>query len=177
GVSGTTCSSCYFPYISNSIAYNYEITGSKKGGANAYVSYTKTQYTYDSYGNVTDTLATTEDTDSAAPASPFNGQYWITAIKNTIKNDNSAANWCLGRPSTTTTTKTIPGQVGQTRTVNHTMDYANCRATVETVEPNDTRLKVTTTFGFDSCGNTNSVSVVGLDQNGAAMPARLTKTS
>jgi hypothetical protein len=41
---------------------------------------------------VTDTLATTQDTDSVAPASPFNGLYWITEIKNTITNDNSAAN-------------------------------------------------------------------------------------
>lgn len=177
GLSGTTCSSCYFPYISNSIVYNYELTGSKKGGANSYISYTKTQYTYDSYGNLTDTLATTEDTDSASPASPFNGQYWITEIKNTITNDNSAANWCLGRPSASTTIKTVPGQAAQTRTVSHTIDYANCRATVETVEPNDSRLKVTTTFGFDNCGNTNSVSVVGLDQNGVAMPARVTKTN
>jgi RHS repeat-associated protein len=177
GLSGTTCSSCYFPYVSNSIVYNYEATGSKKGGANAYISYTKTQYTYDAYGNATDTLATTEDTDSVAPASPFNGQYWITEVKNTITNDNSAANWCLGRPSTTTTTKTIPGQAAQTRTVAHTMDYANCRATVETIEPNDTRLKATTTFGFDACGNTNSVSVVGLDKTGAALPARLTKSN
>ncbi len=177
GLAGTSCSSCYFPYISNAIAYNYEATGSKKGGANSYISYTKTQYTYDSYGNLTDTLATTEDTDSAAPASPFNGQYWITEIKNTISNDNSATNWCLGRPSTTQTTNTVPGQPAQTRTVAHTLDYANCRATVETVEPNDTRLKVTTTFGFDACGNTNSVSVVGLDKTGAPMPARVTQTN
>ncbi len=177
GVSGTTCSSCYFPYISDTIAYSYELTGSKKGGANAYVSFTKTQYTYDAFGNVTDTLATTQDTDSVSPASPFNGQYWITEIKNTISNDNSAANWCLGRPSTTTTTKTIPGQAAQTRTVGHTMDYSKCRAAVETVEPNDSRLKVTTSFGFDACGNTNSVSVVGLDKTGAAMPARVTGTS
>jgi divinyl chlorophyllide a 8-vinyl-reductase len=104
-------------------------------------------------------------------------QYWTTEIKNTITNDNSAANWCLGRPSTTTTTKTVPGQPAQTRTVGHTVDYANCRAKVETVEPNDTRLKVTTTFGFDLCGNTNSVSVVGLDPTGAALPARTTATN
>jgi RHS repeat-associated protein len=45
------------------------------------------------------------------------------------------------------------------------------------VEPNSSLLKVTTNFAFDACGNTNSVSVVGLDQNGVAMPARTTGTS
>ena len=177
GLSGTTCSTCYFPYISSSTVYNFEPTGTKKGGSSAYISYTTTNYTYDTYGNLTDTKATTTDTDSAAPASPFNGQSWITEIKNTITNDNSAANWCLGRPSTTTTTKTVPNQTAQTRTVSHTIDYPNCRATVETVEPNDSRLKVTTTFGFDNCGNTSSVSVVGLDQNGNSMPQRVTQTN
>lgn len=177
GLSGTTCTLCYFPYISTSTVYNFEPTGSKKGGSGAYVSYTTTNYTYDGYGNLTDTKATTTDTDSAFPASPFNGDSWITEIANTITNDNSAANWCLGRPSNTTTTKTVPGLAAQTRTVAHTIDYAKCRATVETVEPNDTHLKVTTSFGFDACGNTNSVSVVGLNQNGAAMPARTTTTN
>ena len=182
GLSGTTsCTLCYFPYFTTSTVYNYEPTGAKAGGPYAYVSYTSTTYKYDSYGNLTDTTATTSDTDSGAGTppypSPFNGQQWITEIANTITNDNSAANWCLGRPSTTTTKKTVPGQAAQTRTVGHTMDYAKCRATVETVEPNDTRLKVTTNFGFDACGNTNSVSVVGLDQNGVAMPARTTTTS
>src|SRR5262249_4957423 len=103
-------------------------------------------------------------------------QSWITEIKNTITNDNSAVNWCLGRPVTTTTTKTVPNQAAQTRTVSHTIDYPNCRTTVETVEPNDSRLKVTTTFGFDASGNTNFVCVVGLDQNGNNMTARTTAT-
>lgn len=182
-VGAAACTSCYFPYAGTSTVYNYEPTGSKQGGSGSYTSYTVTNYTYDTdsnnhtFGSLVDTKATTTDTDSAAPASPFNTLSWITEIKNTITNDNSAANWCLGRPSTTTTTKTVPSQSPLTRTVNHTIDYAMCRATVETVEPNDLRLKVTTTFGFDSCGNTNSVSVVGLDQNGNPMTARTTGTN
>ena len=181
GLSGTSCNSCYFRYISDSVVYNYEPTGSKKGGVSSYISSTNTQYTYDSYGNLTKTIATTEDTDAGAGTppyrSPFYGQYWVTEIQNTITNDNSAANWCLGRPSTTTTTKSVPNQSPLTRTVAHTIDYPNCRATVETVEPNDSRLQVTSTFGFDNCGNTSSVSVVGLDQNGNSMPARVTQTN
>jgi RHS repeat-associated protein len=177
GLAGTSCGTCYSPYMSDTTVYNYEPSGTKSGGASSYVSYVYTTYTYDSYGNLTDTLATSKDTDAIAPVSPFNTLSWTTEIANTITNDNSAANWCLGRPSATTTTKTVPGQGALARTVSHTMDYTNCRATVETVEPNDMRLKVTTSFGFDACGNTNSVSVVGLDQNGAAMAARTTGTS
>lgn len=61
----------------------------------------------------------------------------------------------------------------------HNVDYTNCRATQEIIEPGDPRLQVTTTFGYlpSGCGNTTSVSVVGLDQSGNAMPARTTTTS
>jgi RHS repeat-associated protein len=179
GVSGgTSCTTCYFPYIATSTQYNFEPTGSKAStSSSGYVSYTTTAYTYDTYGNLTDTKATTTDTDSTTPVSPFNGLSWITEIKNTITNDNSSANWCLGRPTTTTTTKTVPSQSSQTRTVGHTLDYVYCRATVETAEPNNSRLKVTTSFSFDNCGNTDSVSVVGLDQNGNSMTQRVTGTN
>jgi RHS repeat-associated protein len=179
GVSGgTSCTTCYFPYIGTTSQYNFEPTGSKAStSSSGYVSYTTTAYTYDTYGNLTDTKATTTDTDSTTPVSPFNGLSWITEIKNTITNDNSAANWCLGRPTTTTATKTVPSQSSQTRTVGHTIDYVYCRATVETAEPNDSRLKVTTSFSFDNCGNTDSVSVVGLDKNGNSMTQRTTGTS
>ncbi|MGH8137695.1 MAG: FG-GAP-like repeat-containing protein, partial [Steroidobacteraceae bacterium] len=173
---GPNCPTCYFPHILTSTVYNFEPTGTKAGGSSAYISKVVTNYTYNPYGSLTDTKVTTTDTDATTPVSPFNGQSWITEIKNTIT-DDSSIHWCLGRPTTTTTTQTVPGQLAQTRTVSHTIDYVNCRATVETVEPNDTRLKVTTSFGFDACGNTNSVSVVGLDQNGTAMPARTTTTN
>ena len=33
---------------------------------------------------------------------------------------------------------------------------------------------VTTTLGFDTCGNVNSVQVVGANSSGSAMPARTT---
>jgi RHS repeat-associated protein len=176
---GTACVSCYFVYTTDQTTYNFEPSGGKAGTTTAAaVSNAHTHYTYDPFGNLTDTLVTTTDTDSGgspATPSPFNGLAWTTEIQNSITND-ATANWCIGRPYSTLTTKTAPGQTAKTRTVAHTIDYVACRATVETVEPGSARLKVTTTFGFDSCGNTNSVSVVGLDQNGTSMPARTTLT-
>ncbi len=170
--SGTTCSWACFPYVSSTSVYHYEVGGPKNGNL---VATDVTNTTYDAFGTATNTTVTTTDNDSAFPASPFYGQSWLTTISNTVVNDTT--NWCLGRPSVSKTTKTAPGEPALTRTVGHTLDTVNCRATQEVVEPGDPRLQVTTNFGFDACGNTDSVSVIGLDQNGAVMPARTTTTS
>ena len=98
-----------FPYVQSSTAYQYEVAGSKEGVGTAS---TATNYTYDTYGNLTDTVVTTTDTDSTAPVSPYNGQVWISEIKNTITNDTT--NWCLGIPNRTQTIDTVPGQAAQT---------------------------------------------------------------
>lgn len=178
GVPGTSCNLCYFPYVAGSTVYKYEPApnSGKSGGRGSYDAYTQTTFTYDSYGNLTDTKASTTDYDYSAPTSPFAGQVWITEVSNQITNDSSS-NWCLGRPTLTTTTSTVPNQSAQSRAIGHTIDYANCRASVETIEPSSATLKVTNTFTFDACGNTSAVSVVGLDQNGNSMPQRVTKTS
>jgi RHS repeat-associated protein len=170
GAAAPCAASCY-PYVSSTTTNRYELGAYKNGQL---LSTAVTNYTYDAYGSLTVTNSTLTDEDSGSPASPFNGQSWVTTIWNSVTNYPST--WCLGRPYTSTTQKTAPGQPALTRTVNHTIDSTNCRATLEVVEPNDTLLKVTSTFGFDGCGNTNSVSVVGLDETGAAMPARVTTT-
>ena len=168
-LAGTGCSSRCFPYLSSTTTQKYEVGGSANG---TLISTATTGYTYDTYGNVTQTNLNVTDNDTG---SPFSGQIWNTVINNTISNDSS--NWCIGRPSSSTTTQTAPGKAAITRRVDHTIDYSACRATAEIVEPSDARLKVITNFGFDACGNTNSVSVVGLDQNGTSLPARTTATS
>jgi RHS repeat-associated protein len=42
------------------------------------------------------------------------------------------------------------------------------------IEPASATLKATTTYGFDACGNVNSISIVGRIPNGTSMPARTT---
>src|SRR5262249_1806721 len=158
-----------FPFIHETVLSHYEVAGAKRG---LLLSTDDATYTYDTYGSVTNTTSTSTDLDSTTPASPFNGLQWTTTIVNAITNDASG-NWCLGGPTTTTTTKTAPGQASVARKVDHVIDYANCRATQEIVEKNDTRLQVTTTFTFDpvACGNTTGDSVVGLDKDGNTMAA------
>ncbi|MGE0467631.1 MAG: RHS repeat-associated core domain-containing protein [Steroidobacteraceae bacterium] len=156
-----------FPYVSSSTTTNYEITG-----GNPLIQTTVSSFTYDSYGNATQVSTTTTDNHSA---SPFYGQSWSSVVSHTITNNTT--NWCLGKPTVTTTQNTVPGQSAATRRVDHAVDYVNCRYTSETIEPGSTLLKVETSFGFDTCGNTNSVSVVGRDKTGAVMPARTTTTN
>jgi RHS repeat-associated protein len=181
------CSNCYFAYILNTNVNRYEFGDAKNG---AWVSNAYTTFAYDTYGTLTATTSTITDEDStavaSAGASPFVNQQWKTAVNNTPYNNDNPSVWCLGRPTITTTQRTAPNQPALTRTTNHTMDpsaggassiaYGNCRAQIEIVEPNSP-LQVTTTFGFDNCGNTNSASVVGLDENGVAMPARTTRAN
>jgi len=170
GPSGACSVSC-FPYVASTTINRYELGAFKNGQL---VSTAVTTYTEDAYGSLAVTNSTLTDKDSGSPVSPFNGQSWVTTISNSITNYSST--WCLGRPYSTTSQKTAPGQPMLTRTVNHSIDSINCRASTETVEPGSSLLQAVTTFGFDSCGNTNSVSVVGQDETGAAMPARTTMT-
>jgi RHS repeat-associated protein len=180
------CSLCYFPAVSSTTTKRYEVGGTKNG---LLISTLSTTYTYDNpnpgtfqtYGTIQVSNSTVTDNDAS---SPFASQSWNTLITNTIYNNPTI--WCLGRPTVTTSQKTAAGQPSLTRTVSHAMDptaagpngaaYYYCRAQTETAEPG-TSLQVTSNFGFDACGNTNSVSVVGLDENGVAMPARTTNTS
>jgi RHS repeat-associated protein len=170
GSTGTAaaCPVSCFPYVNATTINKYEVGGGKNG---LLVSTAATNYTYDPYGTLSITNSTLTDQDAG---SPFSQQTWVTKISNSITNYPST--WCLGRPYSTTSQKTSSGQPTLTRTVNHTIDSTYCRATNEVVEPNSS-LQVTTTFGFDNCGNTNSVSVVGLDENGVAMQPRATTTN
>jgi RHS repeat-associated protein len=169
------CSLCFFSAATSTTTTHYEVGGTKNG---LLIATASTSYQYDPYGTLQVTNSTLTDNDAT---SPFVGQSWNTLVTNTIGNYPSYSTWCLGRPTTTTTQRTAPGQPALTRTVNHTLDssnsYYNCRAVSEIIEPNSSTLKVITNFGFDSCGNTNSVSVIGLDENGVTMPARTTTTS
>ncbi len=72
------------------------------------------------------------------------------------------------------TTASAPGQSTASRTRAYVSDPTTCRITQQTLEPNNAALKVTTTFGFDGCGNVSSVRIVGSASTGAALPPRTT---
>ncbi|MEZ5499829.1 MAG: FG-GAP-like repeat-containing protein [Steroidobacteraceae bacterium] len=171
-LSGADCNgatSRCFPYVSQQTTTQRELTA---GAPLIQTSVTTTDF--DNYGNPLTVVTTTTDNDST---SPFYNTSWSSTVTNAYTNDTTY--WCLGQSTSTSTTNTAPGQTTLTRRVDHTytISASACRVSTETVEPLSTTLKVTTNVGYDGCGNVNSVSVVGLDKNGVAMPARTTTSS
>lgn len=160
-----------FPYVSQSIndAYEVEVGGPRDGAWT--VRKTSTVNAIDSYGNPTTVTVAATDQDTSSPW--YLESYQLQTV-NTITND--ATNWCLGLPSQTAVTSTLPDSTAQTRTVSYaSLDYVLCRIGQEVVEPASSTLKVTTTYGFDGCGNVNSVSVVGKKPDGTNMASRQTQ--
>lgn len=157
-----------FPFFSSTSESDYEYGGALNGSTIDTIS---TGYTYaDGYGNPTQITTSVTDTD---PTSPYYTSVWQTVVNSTYLNDGSSA-WCLGLPTISTVEQIIPGQTTQTRTYHFTPDsnHTLCREQQQIIEPATAALTVTTNFGFDSCGNVNSVSVVGHNPDGTAMAAR-----
>ncbi len=156
-----------FPFIASSTQTNHEFGGSLNG---AVIDETVTQYIYgDGYGNPTNVVTSITDKD---PYSPFFNSQWQTTVVKTFEN-NASLN-CFGLPQTADITSAVPGQTTQTRRYSYANDINLCRVRQEVIEPNIPALKVTTTLGFDSCGNLGSVQVTGSNPNGTAMSPRTT---
>jgi len=167
GANCNTATSRCFPYMSRQTATTRELTT-----GSPLVQTAVTDYVYDTWGNPTSIATTTTDNDPASPS--YNG-VWASIVTNVYT--NNVTNWCLGLPTQTTTQNTAAGQSSATRRVDHTVNAPNCRFLTETIEPTSTTLKVATTFGYDTCGNVNSVSVVGYNSAGTALPSRATTSN
>jgi RHS repeat-associated protein len=177
---GTGYEQRYFPFLSPITQKDYEI-GAKAGQV---VKQTQTTYTYgDGYGNPTQIVQTITDQDTQTPASPFAGQVWQTTVTSSYLNDPSAGAWCLGLPQSTQIQKIVPAisgiasaQTTQTRNDQYTPDANHhfCRIQTHTEEPAVAALTTATTYGYDGCGNVNSVSVAGSNPDGSPMAARTT---
>jgi RHS repeat-associated protein len=155
-----------FPYVSESVEDAFEVGGSLNGQVISRVTTTKN---VDNFGNPS--VVTVSVTDRST-SSPWNGETFTTRTESAITNDIS--NWCLGQPTQTSVTSTLPDGTSQTRTTAMSVDYTYCRATQVVIEPASSTLRTTTSYGFDACGNVNSVSTVGRNPNGTDMPARTT---
>ena len=155
-----------FPFVASTSARQFELGGVLDG---TLVTDASTTFAYgDGYGNPTLVQTTTWDRD---PYSPHLNSAWRSTLSLDYTNDTSG-NWCLGVPSNRTTTSTAPGQLAVTQTTTYVNDPVGCRITQQVVEPNTPASKVVTSFGFDGCGNLNSVRTVGSNPDGTAMPAR-----
>ena len=73
------------------------------------------------------------DNDSASPASPYNGESWITTVTNT--SDANLSTWCLNLFTETQVTYTASIGSSVTRTKQLTPDTTNCRYTQIVTEP------------------------------------------
>lgn len=164
----TTSSPRCFPFLKRALTTSYEITA-----AHPLIQTSDSNFTYDVYGNVLTASSATTDNDTASPNST---KVWTSLVTSTY-GSNSTATWCLDKPTRTTTQNSITGQTAQTRTVDHVVDTTHCRFSSETLEPTSTTLKAVTNYGYDTCGNVNSVGIVGLDKSGAAMPTRTTTSN
>ena len=155
-----------FPFIASTSEKQFEYGGTLNG---TLVTEAAATFTYgDGYGNPTQVQTTTWDRD---PYSPHLNSAWHSTLSLGYANDASG-NWCLGLPVSRTTTSTAPGQLAATQTTTYVTDPVGCRITQQVVEPNIPALKVSTSYGFDGCGNLNSVRTVGSNPNGTAMPPR-----
>jgi len=164
----TTYQQRFFPYIAAETASGYEVGGTSNG---VLVTQTSRSYSYgDGYGNPTLMTQTITDRD---PGSPFAGTSWQSSVSASYYNDTAAH--CLGLPQTIAETRTAPGKVPMTLTRAYLADTSLCRMTQQTVEPGVPESKVTTTLGYDACGNLNALQVTGANWDGAALPARTTR--
>ncbi len=155
-----------FPFVAATSEKQFEHGGALNG---ALVTEVATTFSYgDGYGNPTQVQATTWDRD---PYSPHVNSAWRSTLNLGYANDVSG-NWCLGLPTSHSATSAAPEQLAVTQTTAYTIDPVACRITQQVVEPDIPALKVTTSFGFDGCGNLNHLRAVGSHPNGSAMPAR-----
>lgn len=160
-----------FPHTTSTSDKQFEISGALSGSL---ASEATRSFTFgDGYGNPTQVQSTAWDRD---PYSPLFNSAWRTSVTMEYANDASA-NWCLGLPVNSSVTRTAPSQVPMARTSAYVVDPVACRVTQETLEPGTAGLRVTSTYGFDNCGNLASIAVVGAQPSGAALPARTTRLS
>jgi RHS repeat-associated protein len=156
-----------FPYLASVTDSRYEVGGSLDG---ILVTRATEAYAYgDGQGNRTEVRRAVTDKD---PGSPFLNSSWQTTTTSTFANDTTSN--CLGLPTSTVVTQSVPGQAAQTRATAYSVDTGPCRITQQVLEPGSPTQKVTTTLAFDACGNVSSLQVVGSTPGGSPMQARTT---
>lgn len=160
----------YFPYPASRVSDAYEVGGTRNG---AWITRSTQSNTFDTWGNLTGSTSEVTDQDTS---SSLYGQYWTTVNTTTITPD-SGTNWCLGLPSSISTTRysSVYGESTVSQSKGFSTDYANCRHTADAVGSGN--LQVDTSYGFDGFGNVTSASVTGRNPNGSNMTVRTVSTT
>lgn len=151
---GGTFNERRFPYVSQTVAKDYEIVAPYNGTHFRTVS---TISTVDIWGTPTDVKSdTTEVATGLNPGATHTNRVLHLAVTN-----DSGPNWCLGKPTQTQriNSHSLTGGSQLTRSVDHAWDFVNCRVTQEVIEPGSTQWKVTADYGYDTFGNVSSKTV------------------
>jgi RHS repeat-associated protein len=161
---GTGAGQRQFPYVSSTTTEQYEIS------PNAHlVSTDVTEYTYDDFGNVTETvqqvlpgtLASVMWGGSKPPINlPNPGVGFTIHTINDYQNDE--VNWRLGRLTASRVMRYTPTGLSGTRTSAFEYNSTYGLLSAEIIEPNSP-LEVRTEYGRDYYGNITSRTVSGLD--------------
>ncbi|AVR95107.1 RHS repeat-associated core domain-containing protein [Pseudoduganella armeniaca] len=121
-------SSTVFPYIEKTTTVSRDLDGSELGQ----------QLTTRTYGDAWGNLTLEESKRWAASGGTF-----VTRVQTDYRNDPSA--WLLGLPELTQVTRVTP-TASQTRTTAFSYDPVTGLMDTKTIEPNDSRYRVTTTY-------------------------------
>ena len=129
----------HFIYLSQNVDESFELNG-------AAVATLTTANTFDSFGNATQIVATSNDG-------------YVKTTANTYTNDT--ANWILGRLTRATVTSRLPNLTVATRTSSFAYDAANGLLTQEVIEPDVPALRLATDYAYDAFGNKITATVSG----------------
>lgn len=145
------------------LPYAATVTQSSNDLNGAAISASTTTTEIDAYGNAT----------SIVVADAITSGYSKTTT-NQYTADNVSL-WLLGRLTNSTVASAAPGKSTLTRTSSFTYHATTGLLLTETVEPGDSTLALTTTYGHDAFGNRTSVTVSGagiaVDTNGTVSPS------
>ncbi len=160
---GTGTQSRHFPYVSATTRTSNAVGGSANGQP---LGTERVTYTIDPATGTPLTEVRTV-TEAASGNGLRAGTTWRRETGyGVLFTDQGGDNWCIGRPTLVTVTRSHSGTAGQAQaqTVGSSWDGFHCRPTQTVLSPGDPRRQVTTQFGYDAFGNvaTRTVTPVGL---------------
>jgi RHS repeat-associated protein len=166
----------YFPYTSTSVKSLYEFGGGLDG---TLITQATTTVTYGgsngfTYGNPSQIVTTTVDKDpnSPWPSATFTDTVNITPYE---VGGTSSTGWCIHLSGQVSEQRTQPGGANLTHTTSYGVNVnSECEVDSKTVEPSSTVDKLVTAYGYDGCGNVNSVGLTGQIPSGNNTPASRT---
>lgn len=135
----------FFPYISTTTDYSYELNGSLTGSS-------VTNYSYDNnYGNLLQTVVTRSDGSGETTTNTYN---------------NDVTNWLLGQILTSSVTKTAGGlnpAPPVTRSTSFSYQAGTGLLLTETIEPGNSQYNYIKSYTYDVFGNIVQTTLSGSD--------------